>query len=133
MRQTSFDNIVAVRLLRELSQAQVPPKPTFDAHKASKAELWPHLMAGDFDLDGVLDVGGAVGADGKPQPYFMMGVSLGGIHTALTAPLEPYITAAAPVVPGAGLADIFVRTKLHDKVAALMEADRKSTRLNSSH
>jgi hypothetical protein len=122
MRQTTLDNIVAVRVLHALEQAKVPAKPTFDAQKASQEQLWPHLMAGDFDLDGVLDVGGAVGADGKQQPYFMMGVSLGGIHTALTSPLEPYITAAAPVVPGAGLADIFIRTKLHDKVAGLMEA-----------
>ncbi len=73
----------------------------------------PSFLAGDFDLDGKVDAGGPT------VPYFMMGVSLGGIHTALTAPLEPYIVAAAPVVPGAGLADIFMRTKLHDRVTAL--------------
>jgi hypothetical protein len=114
MRQTTLDYIVAVRMLHELTQKAVPPKPDFDPHTATAAQLQPHLLAGDFDMDGVLDVGGDV-------PYFMTGVSLGGIHTALTAPLEPFIVAAAPVVPGAGLADIFVRTRLHDKITPLMQ------------
>lgn len=115
MRQTTFDYIVAVRILRALNQNNVP-KPPADPRKASRAELMPSLLAGDFDCDGVLDIGG------KDVPYFMTGVSLGGIHTALTAPLEPYIVAAAPVVPGAGLADIFIRTRLHNIVTPLVHA-----------
>ncbi len=116
MRQTTLDYIVAVRMLHSLSQKAVPAvPPTLDGHTATAEQLKPHMLAGDFDLDGVLDVGGDV-------PYFMTGVSLGGIHTALTAPLEPFIVAAAPVVPGAGLADIFVRTRLHGKVTGLVHA-----------
>ncbi|MBM4343800.1 MAG: hypothetical protein FJ100_10540 [Deltaproteobacteria bacterium] len=113
MRQTTLDYIVAVRMLRALGQV---PKPPTDPKKATKAQLMPSLLAGDFDLDGVLDAGGPT------VPYFMTGISLGGIHTALTSPLEPYIVAAAPVVPGAGLADIFMRTRLHGVVTPLVHA-----------
>jgi hypothetical protein len=124
MRQTTLDYIVAVRMLRSLTQAKVPAPPGLsedvsptaplvNPHTTTPDKLMPSYLAGDFDLDGKVDAGG------PDVPYFMMGVSLGGIHTALTAPLEPYIVAAAPVVPGAGLADIFMRTKLHDRVTAL--------------
>ena len=117
MRQTTLDYIVGVRVLHSLDPKAVPPVGGgFDPHKATAAEMLPHLMAGDFDNDGILDAGG------PDVPYFMTGVSLGGIHTALTAPLEPYIVAAAPDVPGAGLADVFIRTRLQSKVTGLMHA-----------
>lgn len=115
MRQTTLDYIVAVRLLRAMGGKPMPTPPK-DPRKATKDQLMPSLLAGDFDMDGVLDAGG------PNVPYFMMGISLGGIHTALTAPLEPYIVAAAPVVPGAGLADIFMRTRLQGVVTPLMHA-----------
>jgi hypothetical protein len=112
MRQTTLDNIRAIHVLSGLGK--VPKPPDGEPRKLTKAQLLPSLLAGDFDLDGVLDAGG------PNVPYFMLGVSLGGIHTALTAPLEPKIVAAAPVVPGAGLADIFIRTKLQGVVTPLM-------------
>lgn len=112
LRQTTLDYIVAVRMLRSLGQ-NLPLK-VEDPRSAPLDRLKQHMYNGDFDADGVLDVGGPT------VPYFMMGISLGGIHTSLTAPLEPYIVAAAPVVAGAGLADIFMRTKLHDVIAKLM-------------
>ena len=138
MRQTTLDYIVAVRMLHSLTQAGVPKAPADPGH-ATKEALMPSLLAGDFNCDGVLDIGGEfmVGTDGKPmlsdktnpdgsarmkpQPYFMMGISLGGVHTALTAPLEPYIVAVAPDVPGAGLADIFIRTGLGQIAGPLMQ------------
>ncbi|GMV42274.1 MAG: hypothetical protein AMXMBFR64_39900 [Myxococcales bacterium] len=113
MRQTTLDYMVAVRMLHSLSQSAVPTPPK-EPRKATPAELMPSLLSGDFNADGTLDVGG------PDVPYFMSGVSLGGIHTALTAPLEEYIVAAAPVVAGAGIADIFVRTKLKDVVTPIM-------------
>ncbi|GEM_PF-781951 len=118
MRQTTFDYMVAVRLLRSLSQAAVPAK-IDDPRAAEKtpegtAKLTKNLLAGDFNADGVLDIGG------PDVAYFMTGVSLGGIHTALTSPLEPYIVAAAPVVAGAGLADIFIRTRLNGVIEPFM-------------
>lgn len=114
MRQTTLDYIVAVRMLRSLGQNMPPPLAASEVRSASAEQLRPYLLAGDFNADGVLDVGG------PDVPYFMTGISLGGIHTALTAPLEPYIVAAAPVVAGAGLVDIFIRTKLHGVVAPMM-------------
>lgn len=114
MRQTTLDYIMAVRMLHALG-SNIPAPPA-NPKTASKAELMPSLLAGDFNMDGKLDAGG------PNVPYFMMGISLGGIHTALTAPLEPNIVAAAPVVPGAGLADIFMRTRLHGVVTPLMHA-----------
>lgn len=113
MRQTTLDYMVAVRMLRSLAQDAVP-EPISDPAAATADQLRPSLLSGDFNADGILDVGGV------DVPYFMSGVSLGGIHTALTAPLEEYIVAAAPVVAGAGIADIFVRTKLHSVVTPLM-------------
>ncbi len=138
MRQTTFDYIVAVRMLHSLTQGGVPKPPADPAH-ATAEQLMPSLLAADFNCDGILDIGGEnmVGTDGKtiksdkknpdgsdrlqPQPYFMMGISLGGVHTALTAPLEPYIVAVAPDVPGAGLADIFIRTHLGQIAEPLMQ------------
>lgn len=116
MRQTTLDYIVAVRMLRSLTGKNLTKWSGGDPHTATYADLKNNLLGGDFDLDGVVDAGG------PNVPYFMMGVSLGGIHTALTAPLEPYIVAAAPVVPGAGLADIFMRTRLQSVVTPLMHA-----------
>lgn len=112
MRQTTLDYIVAVRMLRSLGENV--PAAVENPRQASDEQVLAAMAAGDFDLDGVADVGG------PNVPYFMMGISLGGIHTALTAPLEPYIVAAAPVVAGAGLADIFIRTKLHGVIQKLM-------------
>jgi len=60
-------------------------------------------LAGDFDCDGALDVGG--GAE-----LYMLGGSLGGISSMLVGALEPELTAIAPISGGAGFADIGVRT-----------------------
>jgi hypothetical protein len=118
MRQTTLDYIVAVRLLRSFTAAAVPPA-VDDPRALEKTpegtkRLMQNLLAGDFNGDGVLDIGG------PNVPYFMTGVSLGGIHTALTAPLEPHIVAVAPIVAGAGLADIFVRTRLNGVITPFM-------------
>lgn len=112
MRQTTLDYIIAVRMLRALGKNM--PAAIADPRKASKEQLLASAIAGDFNGDGVLDIGG------PNVPYFMTGISLGGVHTALTAPLEKHIVAAAPVVAGAGIADIFIRTKLKDVIEKVM-------------
>ncbi|MCO4764329.1 MAG: hypothetical protein KC502_22655, partial [Myxococcales bacterium] len=112
MRQTTFDYIVAVRMLRSLGKNL--PAAIADPRNASKEQLLASAVAGDFNADGVLDIGG------PDVPYFMTGISLGGIHTALTAPLEEHIVAAAPVVAGAGIADIFIRTQLKGVIEKIM-------------
>jgi len=104
-RQMQVDYATLVRLLRSLSPDKVPPAVS-DPRSRTVEELMPNLVAGDLNADGVLDLGG------PDVPLYMAGTSLGGIVTVLTAGLEPEITAAAPLVGGAGLVDVFTRSRL---------------------
>lgn len=60
-------------------------------------------IAGDFDGDGFVDVGG-------DAPIVMTGASLGGIMSMLMGGAEPQITAVAPIAGGGGYVDIGMRT-----------------------
>jgi hypothetical protein len=60
-------------------------------------------LAGDFDGDGVVDVGG-------PASIHMTGGSLGGIMSALMGGVEPYLETVLPVSGGAGLSDVGIRS-----------------------
>ena len=60
-------------------------------------------LAGDFDGDGVLDIGG-------DAPIMVTGGSLGGMMTMMMGGLEPEVTAIAPLVGGGALASIGVRS-----------------------
>jgi hypothetical protein len=60
-------------------------------------------LAGDFDADGVIDVGG-------DAPIFMSGGSLGGIMSMVMGGAEPEIAAIAPISGGAGFLDIAIRS-----------------------
>jgi hypothetical protein len=71
-------------------------------------------IAGDFDGNGTPDLGG------PNSPYGAAGGSLGGIVTALLAGAEPALTSSVPVVGGAGLADIAIRTENGAVLSALM-------------
>ncbi len=104
-RQMQVDYVTMVRLLRSLSQDQVPPA-VQDSRSRTAEDLMPNLVAGDLNADGVLDIGG------PDVPLYMAGTSLGGIVTVLVTGLEPEITAAAPLVGGAGLVDVFTRSRL---------------------
>ncbi|MBW1809725.1 MAG: hypothetical protein JRJ87_16130 [Deltaproteobacteria bacterium] len=61
-------------------------------------------LAGDFNQDGTVDL---VGPDG---PYFIFGISLGGITSSVAAAMEPAITAAVPISSGGGLVDVSIRS-----------------------
>ena len=61
----------------------------------------------DWDADGVPDLGG------PDASISLMGGSLGGINSAVAAPLEPEFTGVIPVVPGAGLLDVGWRSDLN--------------------
>lgn len=104
-RQMQVDYIALVRLLRSLSQELVPPA-IQDPRSRTAGELMPNLVAGDLNADGVLDIGG------PDVPLYMAGTSLGGIVTVLVTGVEPEITAAAPLVGGAGLVDVLTRSRL---------------------
>ena len=104
-RQMQVDYMALVRLLRSLSQESVPPA-VVDPGSKTLEELMPNLVAGDFNCDGILDLGG------PDVPIGMAGTSLGGILTVLTGAVEPEVEALAPLVPGGGMVDVFMRSQL---------------------
>jgi hypothetical protein len=88
VRQTALDYMSLIRLIRSFDSER---KWNFDLDNDGVAEL-----AGDFDADGVIDIG--VGS-----PITMTGASLGGIMSMLMGCIEPEIEAIAPIVGAGGL------------------------------
>jgi hypothetical protein len=112
VRQSVLDHIQLVRILRSFgtSDAQMlcrndktgwatPASEPCDVNGDGKAEV-----AGDFDGDGVPDVGG------PSATYGTWGESLGGILSGIHGAIDPYVTAAVPGSGGGGLTDIGVRS-----------------------
>jgi len=95
VRQTAVDYMQLVRILRNFDGVQ---RWKYDANKDGKEDL-----AGDFDGDGIVDVGGSASLN-------ISGGSLGGIMSVMMGGLEPAFDVAIPVSGGAGLADIGVRS-----------------------
>lgn len=95
VKQSALDYMQLVRVLRGFNGQK---RWEYDANKDGTKDL-----AGDFDGDGVLDVGGTA-------PIHITGGSLGGIMSAMMSGLEPQIDVAVPVSGGAGLPDIGVRS-----------------------
>ncbi len=95
IRQTVLDEMLVIRALRQ-----------FDGVKGYANAGAPGLpaVAGDFDGDGVVDIGGPTAA------YSVWGHSLGGIMSAVVAGIEPAISSAVPICYAAGLADVGLRT-----------------------
>lgn len=96
VRQSVVDHLQFIRILRSFDGTR---RGTLDQDGDGVSDI-----AGDFDLDGVPDLGGAAG------PYSIWGISLGGILSAIVAGIEPAIDAAAPTSGGAGLIDIAGRS-----------------------
>jgi hypothetical protein len=99
IRQGALDVLRLVQVLRGFDGQRTW---SLDADGDGRPEL--EGLAGDFDGDGKVDL---VGPDG---PYFLFGISLGGIVGSVAAPLEPAIVAAAPISSGGGLSDVAVRS-----------------------
>jgi pimeloyl-ACP methyl ester carboxylesterase len=72
------------------------------------------VMACDWDEDGTPDIGG------RDAKFYLVGGSLGGINTAVTAAIEPNVTASAPIVGAGGLMDIGIRSPLTGVVEAVI-------------
>ncbi|MFO0746503.1 MAG: hypothetical protein U1F43_12635 [Myxococcota bacterium] len=104
-QQDLVDLIGFVRVLRSFDQAKVPPALANPA-TASEADLMAHIQAGDFNADGVLDLGGPDVAIGTA------GTSLGGIHALLAAAVEPEVSTVTPIASGGGLSDMLLRSTL---------------------
>lgn len=97
VRQTMVDGMQVVRTLRGFDGKT---KWAFDpAGKGASG------LAGDFDGDGVVDVGGSA-------PIHVIGGSLGGITGGVFAAVEPQIDTAVSIVPGGMLSEIGTRSTL---------------------
>ena len=108
-RQSNLDFLQFVRVIRALDPAAVPAgMKGDDTFTAGAEQLAPHLFNGDFNADGVLDLGG------PDVPFYMGGTSLGALMASAMASVEPEIRAATLLVPGGGVADIFVSTTMND-------------------
>jgi pimeloyl-ACP methyl ester carboxylesterase len=94
IRQTAVDLMQFLRTLRAMDG-----KNKADVDGDGQEEL-----LGDFDEDGVVDIGG------PDNRYFAYGISLGGIVTSVFAGAEPALDAAVVIVGGGGLADVAIRS-----------------------
>ena len=105
--QDLLDMMQMVKVLRGLRQEDVPSQPLENASEATFEELQPYLLTGDFNADGVLDIGG------PNVQLSLAGTSLGGIHAAMGAVVEPEIKTVTPIVAGGGLVDLMTRSTLN--------------------
>jgi hypothetical protein len=103
--QDLLDGMQAVKILRALDPLRIPPRVN-RPKQATKDRLYEHFIEGDFNADGVLDIGG------KGVQISSAGTSLGGIHALMMAAIEPEIEVSTPIVAGAGMIDILMRSNL---------------------
>jgi hypothetical protein len=101
MRQSVLDGVQLTRMLK-----------TFDGATKSGQDFNgdgdpTNDLAGDFNGDGVVDVGGP-----PPQRYFSSGGSFGGLVAQIHGAVDPSFTASAPVSGGGGFVNIAVRSSL---------------------
>ncbi|MGM0574428.1 MAG: alpha/beta hydrolase family protein [Myxococcota bacterium] len=102
--QDIVDIFRLVRIVRSLDPEAVPDALDVPS-EADPDRLRQNLLAGDFNADGVLDIGG------PDVQLSVAGTSLGGFHATLAAALEPEITVATPIVAGGGFMDIMTRSR----------------------
>lgn len=98
VRQTAIDEMQLVRVLRSFDGVR---RWAFDVNRDGENDI-----AGDFDGDGVVDIGG------PDAPIYVAGASLGGIISSLVSGLEPEVSATLAVLPGGYLSEIGSRSDL---------------------
>lgn len=111
--QDTVDLMQIVKQVRGFSQDAVPAAVS-NPRAADEATLMPNLLAGDFNADGVLDIGGPDVAMG------VAGTSLGGFHSVIAAAVEPEITTASPIVAGGGFTDVMLRSSLREILTRIL-------------
>ncbi len=112
VRQSVLDHIQLVRILRafgttkgrafcknDTSGWDAKAVDQCDTDASGQAEVF-----GDFDADGVADIGG------ESATYGTWGESLGGILSGVHGAIDAYVTSASPGSGGGGLTDIGVRS-----------------------
>lgn len=99
VRQSAVDYMQLVRIFRAFDG-----KRTWAFDSTGDGVVDDKDIAGDFDGDGVVDVGGAGSKIG------MTGSSLGGMMSAMVGGLEPQVSAVLPVCAGGGLSDVGMRS-----------------------
>jgi hypothetical protein len=92
VRQGALDMMNAVRILRSFDGIEKAGQ-DYNGNGDPTDDL-----AGDFDANGVPDLGG------PSVKYYAAGESLGGIMSEIIGGIDPYIMATAPVSGGGGLA-----------------------------
>ncbi|MCZ7583018.1 MAG: hypothetical protein M5R36_06605 [Deltaproteobacteria bacterium] len=106
-RQTVFDLFQGVRVLKNLGT---------DWNGNGVIDL----EEGDFNGDGIQDVGGIDPATGEELPVYFTSMSLGSILGIPFVALEPEIKTAAFNVPGGGLSDLMMLTTVPNIKTAII-------------
>ena len=101
VRQAALDTSQLIRALRACGEGEM------------ETEVGPRMTC-DWDDDGRPDLGG------PDADFFMVGGSLGGINTAVSAAIEPELVATASIVGAGGLMDIGIRSPLKGVVEAVV-------------
>ncbi len=99
VRQSAVDYMQLVRIFRAFDG-----KRTWAFDSNGDGAVDGKDLAGDFDGDGTVDVGG------PDVPIGMTGSSLGGMMSAMVGGLEPQVSAVLPVCAGGGLSDVGMRS-----------------------
>ena len=128
VRQSVVDWMQLVRLMRTFDG-----KGVMKVRTAGQDQEW---VAGDFNHDGVPDLGGPVvwpsdvvdaqgntvhkaGESNPGSDVFNMGSSLGGILSSIAPAVMPEVVAAAPISGGSGLTDVGLRSELGPVIRAV--------------
>ena len=103
VRQFALDYMQLIRIFRTFDGTTTWGNNILGPDDPDDSILPSNGLAGDFDGDGVVDVGGdtIVG---------MTGGSLGGMMSMVVGAVEPHMDAIVPIAGGGGLSDIGIRS-----------------------